>query len=318
MDAAMHLPDVIAVMKKANYVSNYLWEENEDLPILNKSDSSIEIDCIAAKGALWVKVRAMNPEHVEAIVYGKGRRTDKSVLKLAKELRICASQNLFQYSIPTVLINFSNGVTDFVASKLKEMGTQVHGGHVSCLPSFHFPSLGDTVNIDVSTMLAYCSEVTNNPEHIVDPSFFVPSIRPQIDAEQKVRALPILKEILFAKKKIVSRSAKERFESIVSIIGGPTEKSRAAKFLSECEVVEDNPSPRTKVLIDSLPAEETSDSKLWNFVIFGTADRLRIPTVTSNASFLRSCADKGVRYEAILHPARGLTERKGLKLDQQS
>jgi len=50
--------------------------------------------------------------------------------------------------------------------------------------------------------------------------------------------------------------------------------------------------------------------KEWHRSIFGTGDKLKATTMTSNHSFVRAAIHQGIEFDVYLHSSRALSERK--------
>jgi hypothetical protein len=72
------------------------------------------------------------------------------------------------------------------------------------------------------------------------------------------------------------------FQSILSTVGGPEEKARAAIFIERIKVVPDQMTERMKSLSVS------GNIKSRSLLIFGTGDTIEAVTVTANSGFVRS------------------------------
>ncbi|XP_052182570.1 uncharacterized protein LOC127795137 isoform X2 [Diospyros lotus] len=107
--------------------------------------------------------------------------------------------------------------------------------------------------------------------------------------------------ILSGKRGMICRSVYSEFKELVSMCGGPNEKSRADHLLNHLMVVPDCPSERMM----SLPT--TRKLALKNKIVFGTGDYWRAPTLTANMGFVRAVSQTGMSLFTIGHRPRALT-----------
>ncbi|OIT02633.1 PREDICTED: UPF0415 protein C7orf25 homolog [Nicotiana attenuata] len=114
---------------------------------------------------------------------------------------------------------------------------------------------------------------------------------------------PIHKElmpVILQKRGIVCESVCSEFQELISMCGGPNEKTRAKQFLKHLRVVPDCPSER----LMSLPT--TRKLALKNKVVFGTGDYWHAPTITANMAFVRAVSQTGMSLFTIEHRPRAL------------
>jgi hypothetical protein len=103
------------------------------------------------------------------------------------------------------------------------------------------------------------------------------------------------------KQMVMTQTAAAEFAGLLRVAGS-AEVARAQRFMRRVEIIPDNPSVRAMAL------RETRRVGAADKVIFGTGDQLGIPTMTSDAKFVRGAAAQGVDFIVILHdpvPLRG-------------
>ena len=157
------------------------------------------------------------------------------------------------------------------------------------------------LNLDVTAMLAYVSNLTNGHCHAV---FSEPVLSQQAAWERETPVKPALDDLFSGRQLVCCRSAERAFVSIVNTVGGPSEQERATQLLSRIHVVEDLTAPATALL------ESRGKVRGRSAAVFGTGEALRIPTVTANTGFVRAAAGQGVKLTALTHGSRALTEAK--------
>ncbi|XP_059155669.1 UPF0415 protein C7orf25 homolog [Physella acuta] len=157
------------------------------------------------------------------------------------------------------------------------------------------------VNLDVTSLIALVSSVTNGRCHLV---FRDKVLSEQAAEERLAPVLPLISEYITGKELFVCETALRSFNTILDTLGGPGEKMRSAALMSRVKVVGDNPSQRAANLRCQGRIKERSK------VVFGTGDTLEAVTVTSNMGFVRAAQSQGVQFPVFLHAARALTEQK--------
>lgn len=157
----------------------------------------------------------------------------------------------------------------------------------------------DIINLDVSTMIAWVSELTHGG-HVC--GFENRFLQEQARQEQKERLWPLLESATKGKKIVACMTALENFQEIVKISGGPLEKERAEELIDGITIVPDIVSGRVSSL------RETAAVKAKAKIIFGTGDSLKAVTLTSNRKFIQAAKQQGVVVSALLHPPRSLAE----------
>lgn len=165
---------------------------------------------------------------------------------------------------------------------------------------FSLPSEA-ALNLDVSTMIAYISALTNGHCNVQ----FAENIL--TEQAQRERGYPVkntLDKLFEGRKIICCETAYKDFNKIVATIGGKFEKLRAEKLLSRVTIVPDCPSE------NALSLKRSSKIKKRPMIIFGTGDNLKAITVSSNGGFVRAAEGQGIKFVVYLHESRALTEAK--------
>lgn len=159
----------------------------------------------------------------------------------------------------------------------------------------------NTLNLDITAMIAYVSALTNGHAHY---KFKEKILTEQAKWERARPARVHLDQIFGDKSLICCQSAMTDFQTIIGTLGGPGERARTQTFLARVSIVPDQMTDRVKVLDVSGKIKERSQA------IFGTGDRLRVATVSANSGFVRAAKGQGVDLAVILHESRALTEDK--------
>lgn len=162
------------------------------------------------------------------------------------------------------------------------------------------------LNLDVSTFLAYVSNMTNGYCY----AKYNEKLLTDLAKMEQVRPVKIILDQLFKSRKLVCcETAHRDFLEILSTVGGEDEKKRASEMLKFVSVVPDNPSSQAIAL------DKTSKIKERSKVVFGTGDMMKAVTVSANLGFLRAARSQGVKFVAFVHESRALTECKEIKED---
>lgn len=144
-----------------------------------------------------------------------------------------------------------------------------------------YATTSEELNLDVTTMLAYCSALTNGRCNWV---FKEPLLTEQAEKEREVPVKPMLEKILQGKRLVCCQLAYDAFQNILTVLGGPHEREIAAEFLKSVTVYPN---------VDTIPAEFsnirfTANVNERSLKIFSFGMERKIFTVTSNKAFVRS------------------------------
>ncbi|RZF39850.1 hypothetical protein LSTR_LSTR000498 [Laodelphax striatellus] len=315
----LHSTNVVAVLETLSYVNE------------NDIRCKLCVDIVAEKGHRWIKVIARNPKALSQASVGDAEYGQKSIIDHGIEYLTCARQNLHLFEPPQVCFNFTNGICVQLANELSGMGIDVIGSRINIFNARSDDSLGNNlvneedsvsnrlcypddnnsttnlmkrfdcikkINLDVTTLIAYVSSLTNGGENW---SFKEPLLNQQAVWERERPVKPILAEILEGREYICCRTAYNEFLEIMRVLGGPSEKARADEFLKKVQIVEDTPFPGLKLC---------GKIKQRSSLIFGTGHHHKVVTVTANKGFLRAAKLQGVNIAAFVHESRALTEIK--------
>ncbi|XP_047339091.1 uncharacterized protein LOC124942603 [Impatiens glandulifera] len=172
-------------------------------------------------------------------------------------------------------------------------------------------SLGaDLTNLDTTALIAIVSGISNGSAQklLAQPvnelisryksnfDFVVEQVTFELDTPIHAK----LESVLSGKRWIVCSSVCSEFKELVSMCGGPNEKSRAHYLLNSIRIVEDSPSERMM----NLPT--TRKLAMKNKVTFGTGDNWGAPTLSANMAFVRAVAQTGMSLFTIEHKPRAL------------
>ncbi|KAK3156783.1 hypothetical protein QOZ80_2AG0111840 [Eleusine coracana subsp. coracana] len=168
----------------------------------------------------------------------------------------------------------------------------------------------ELVNLDTTALVAAVSGISNGG---VGKLMAVPEAETRarfkcnykfvMDQAQSELQSPILLElgkVVNGKQCIICETVNSEFKDIVSMCGGPEEKTRTKLLLKQLIIVLDSPSAR---MMD-LPT--TRKLAMKNKIVFGTGDHWRAPTLTANMGFVRAVSQSGMPLLTIEHRPRAL------------
>lgn len=189
------------------------------------------------------------------------------------------------------------------------IGDQLEGWFADFLGKMRMNSM-EMVNLDTTALIAIVSGISNGgvgrlmgaPETETRARFKC-NYKFVMDQAQSELQSPIFVELgkaVDGKKCIICEAVNSEFNEIVSMCGGPEEKTRANQLLKQLIIVPDSPSPR---MMD-LPT--TRKLAMKNKVVFGTGDHWRAPTLTANMGFVRAVSQSGMPLLTIEHRPRAL------------
>lgn len=157
------------------------------------------------------------------------------------------------------------------------------------MEDFYFPELDVSnridpeiklLNLDVSTLLAYVTNMTNGHANFV---YKEPLLTTQAEWERNRAVKPILENLFQDKELVVCKTAYENFMNIIEVIGGPNEVSRADELMSRVKIVDDIPRGR---IVEKLSVGGKIKDR--SRIVFATGENLRSVTVTANEGFVRA------------------------------
>ncbi|CAK9833616.1 UPF0415 protein C7orf25 homolog [Anthophora retusa] len=158
------------------------------------------------------------------------------------------------------------------------------------------------LNLDVSTLLAYVTNMTNGYDCFV---YREPLLTQQAEMERKHPVKPVLESFFNGKELIVCQTAYDNFMNIIDVIGGPKETLRAKELLDKVQIVNDIPTGRIMEKL-SLGGKIKDRSRL----VFATGENMKSITVSANEGFVRAARMQGIECTVFLHEPRSLSEIK--------
>lgn len=251
-------------------------------------ENPLRVDIVCDKGMKWVKVVARNTKSLIEAAQGRASYGAKSIVDQADEYVQCAKENLYMFQEPKVTFYFSNHLDEELHEEILSTGVElITLDNSDTNVSERVPTSEDildnitTLNLDITTMLAYVSSLTNGSCQWI---FKEPILTEQAEKETAVPLKPILEDVFKNRTLICCETAYKSFQDIVNLLGGPEEKQRAAKLTERMEICED---------VQEIPRELAALSfcgkiKERSLKIFAFGLMRKAVTVTSNEGFIRS------------------------------
>lgn len=161
------------------------------------------------------------------------------------------------------------------------MGVQTASLEDPDLDVDQYATLSNELNLDVTTLLAYVSALSNGGCHYV---FKEPLLTEQAEKERESPVKPILDKIFKDKRLVCCQLANDAFQNILNVLGGPSERKLAEELMKRVTVYPD---------VETIPPEFsnirfTAKVNERSLKIFSFGMDRKIFTVTSNKAFVRS------------------------------
>ncbi|XP_055544156.1 UPF0415 protein C7orf25 homolog [Wyeomyia smithii] len=274
-----------------------------DYPLpLEERGSKLRIDIVADGGATWIKVIARNPKSLSDAVHGRTSYGSKSILEQAAEYQEAAECYPHMFKPPRVVFRFLSNIDCELIAELETIGVTVltlqtsqpvPRAEVACVKS---------VNLDITTLIAYVSAMTNGSAHW---EYNEPLLTEQARWERETPIKPLLDDYFDGKELICCETAYNSFNEILSILGGDGEKLRASELFQRVRVLPDVELPDEMRNIRVGGKIKPRSLQIFAFGLIHEAI-----TVTSNEGFIRAARMQGLEVPAFVHNARALTEEK--------
>lgn len=280
----------------------------------------LKIDIVCDNGTTWIKVIARNSKTINDVVQGRAEYGAKSILDQAEEFVNAADENHCFFKPPRVVFKFASLISDELVEELTNIGVDVVQGSESISRNmnaqfylidkmnnkFNTDDSDGTVNLDISTLLAYVSSLTNGSENCV---FQDPLLLDQARCEQKIHVKDVLDTLFKNKRLICCETAVKSFKNIINMLAGENEKIRADELLEKIEIlpdVDEIDEQLSQIMISGKIKERS-------LLVFSFGLQHKALTATSNEGFIRSVKMQGIDIPAFVHEARALTEMKEIK-----
>jgi len=287
--------------------------------------------CFENKQLTWIKVVARKGLSIHEHCLGRSDSSNRTLLDQVVDLAFLAAKTTHHFSSIKLVLHFKRGVTKSIKKFLEEvLNIQVEAEEIISDPyENEYEILLDeydevtrvpesynldltAVNIDITTLLTLSSNLTHSVGLNLDwRNSNYKLIAMQAEDQLVNDQLPTLNSYLEGKILIITNTAFEEFQEIVSKVSGPQERIRAENLLKKVKIIPDQASEQ------SLSLPNTSKFSKRSINVFGTGDSLKIPTVTANHAFVRAAGQAGVDFCVLLHEPRVLSEQKQLLLEKE-
>ncbi|XP_023169819.1 UPF0415 protein C7orf25 homolog [Drosophila hydei] len=270
---------------------------------LESRESPLRVDIVANNGLKWIKVIARNSKSIEDAAKGCVSFGARSVLDQASDYLEASELHFCMFQRPKIVFYFSNKIDSSLHDELKEMGVQTASLEDPDLDLDQYATLSNELNLDVTTLLAYVSALSNGGCHYV---FKEPLLTEQAEKERESPVKPILDKIFKDKRLVCCQLANDAFQNILNVLGGPSERKLAEELMKRVTVYPD---------VETIPPEFsnirfTAKVNERSLKIFSFGMDRKIFTVTSNKAFVRSAKMQGINVPVFVHASRALTEGK--------
>ena len=304
---------------------------------VDTKDKKVTIDLVSDDGLRWIKLRMCSSFEHKIEFEESDSSSDSEVdevegiapiVKQALGLKRAAFLNQFHFKEPEIEYKFlsmqSKDFPPVVLNSLTAIGIKVSFGlnENTKLDGYHY--LTNTVNLDVTTLIAMVSDISHRFATIPAEAFDSKPLVMQRAMEANSQILPALSKIFKGRKLVCCLAAFEKFREIVSTIGGPFEQSRAKYLFPDKDLGIRTDLVRNEVeslgwsievVPNKVPANFGTKTLIdLNTNIFGTGNAMKISTISSNQGFKRSLEHAGGSESILIHEPRGLIEQKWLKV----
>lgn len=301
------------------------------------STNKLLIDIVSDQGKTWTKVIARNPRSLSALSSGNASYGARSTLDQAEDYMECAKLFPCMYQTPKVVFELMSGVEEHLANKLKAIGIIVKGeilpnttreesyDESSCesdsneddideyinqesiddVPSGKEHPEINTLNLDVTAMMAYVSNMTNGH---CDYVFKQKVLTEQCEWEAARPVKPVLERLFEGKTLVCCKTAWDDFEKIVHTLGGLNEMKRMESLKEKVTIYPDDYAGDDDDMRKSLSVR--GHVRQRSKIIFNFGHRIKALTVSANEGFVRAALQQGVSYASFIHESRALTEGK--------
>ncbi|XP_036344864.1 UPF0415 protein C7orf25 homolog [Rhagoletis pomonella] len=272
-------------------------------PVEGRSNP-LRVDIVCDNGLRWIKAIARNSKSLSDAAKGAASYGARSILDQAQEFIDASAQHLCMFKPPKVVFYFSQTIDNTLLVELQEIGIEIASVAETsdCDQSADVLNVS-TLNIDITTLLAYISNVCNGS---CNWTFQEPILTEQAEKERQAPLKPLLDNLFEGKRLICCETAYKSFEEIIYLLAGPQEHQRAAELMKRVEVLPDVASVPDELAVIKFSGKINQRS----LKIFAFGMQMKAVTVTSNKAFIRSAKMQGINVPVFTHQARALTEAK--------
>ena len=226
------------------------------------ADRSIKIDIICNDNLTWVKIIARNSESIKDEVLGRCEYGNKNILAVADEFLEVASSQFNFFRPPNCVFDFLNPIDPSLESSLESRGIVL--GRKFRQSNQSYQQEFTTLNVDITTMLAYVSELSNGG---VSWRFNEKLLEEQREMEIKDPIKPVLDKAFEGKELICCETAVKSFDEIVDLLAGPNEKIRAEELKQRMTILPDINHPESIISLELSSQIKERSRKIFAFGI---------------------------------------------------
>ncbi|XP_039961302.1 UPF0415 protein C7orf25 homolog isoform X2 [Bactrocera tryoni] len=239
----------------------------------------LRVDIVCENGLKWIKAIARNSKSLADAAKGEASYGARSILDQAEEFVDASAQHLCMFKPPKVVFYFSQTIDNTLLVELQEIGVEIASiAEPSEINESADISSVSTLNIDITTLLAYISNVCNGS---CNWQFREGILTEQAEKERQTPLKPVLDNLF-------------------------KEHKRAAELMQIVEIL-----PDVTAVPDELAVIKFSGKiNQRSLKIFAFGMQMKAVTVTSNKAFVRSAKMQGINVPVFTHQARALTEAK--------
>ncbi|KAJ3300566.1 hypothetical protein HK104_009901 [Borealophlyctis nickersoniae] len=297
------------------------------------------------------------------------------LFRQARALLLAAEQNPVHYETPRVVMRFCGpeALDPKMIEMLETMGILVEMGTetenlpkypndrtptmsaadpsaVPRSPSNPFPSLSQTLNLDVTTLICLATDFTYYFDRIPERAYNIPALQLQAAQERANPLLPSLQTVFSGRELVTTRMAVSKLFNVAGVVGGTREYRRCSKLFKEGElerigfevpvrqrdqgvvieedletlpfppisIIDDDMSDRFRAVLPESGKKRTGRLSLHLLVVFGTGDRMKATTVSATAWCERALQDVGIRGLSVwLHHSRSFIEERWARVKSE-
>lgn len=251
-----------------------------------------------------MKIIARNSESIKDEVLGRCDYGAKDILAVADEYLDVALSQLNFFRPPKVVFDFLNPIDRDLENELEAKGIIL--GRKFRELSIVEDLVNTKLNVDITTMLAYISELSNGGSNY---RFNEKLLEEQAASERKNPIKPILDQMFDGKQLICCATAVNSFDTITELLAGPNEMQRAEELKKRITILPDVEHPEKIINLELSSQIKERSRKIFAFGIFHKAI-----TISSNGGFNRAAKMKNLDIPMVTHSARALTENKQIEL----
>ncbi|XP_067635809.1 UPF0415 protein C7orf25 homolog [Eurosta solidaginis] len=150
----------------------------------------LRVDIVCENGLKWIKAIARNSKSLTDAAKGAASYGARSILDQAQEFVDASAQHLCMFKSPKVVFYFSQTIDNVLLVELQDIGIEIASIEepADCDDSADVTNVS-TLNIDITTLLAYISNVCNGSCNWI---FLEPILTEQAEKERQTPLKPVL------------------------------------------------------------------------------------------------------------------------------